>query len=323
MVRLPAFQPTPATRRTLLDIALAARCRLALGLDGRTHDVRVALRAEDGHVLATYSPWLSKRAEVVREVLRGVEGVRSCTCTAATTNVAYVEERFPPDDEALRQVVDISSRWNAAVHVICFEAGGGGARGAENGRAAADATAPPVEQNHGGILSDTPDCEPARPDGVAETMDRLVRAGLAGGFSHVCGGTRELGDRLGASEKFSLLVVGNVYASKGTAVQKRMKRDLLGFLSDRFQSPVIGTEDLKARYISAPSRWLWLGVYAVLTAAIYLGVFSYERPLLELLRTPGVSARLVAAAAIAVFVPLAAYCIGGLMHGLLSLLKFE
>ena len=68
---------------------------------------------------------------------------------------------------------------------------------------------------------------------------------------------------------------------------------------------------------------LSLALFAALTVALYLAVFSYQEQVLEFLQGSGVWEKLVAAAAVAAFVPLAAFSIGGFTHRLLGLLKFE
>ena len=97
VAQLPDFQATPASRRTLEDLFLASRCRLAIAEDERTWEGQVKVRAQNGVVSVIYLPHQVGIADHISDVVRRVPGVRDLVCTLARTNILWVQERFKPD----------------------------------------------------------------------------------------------------------------------------------------------------------------------------------------------------------------------------------
>jgi len=327
MAQLPEFQITPSNREVLDDLLLAARCRLAIGDDARTRGVNVNVRAEKGAVSVTYQPQQAREAEAIPDVLSGIEGLASVVCTMASTNILCIGERFDVQAHSFDHLVEIAGKWNAAIELVRLA-------GDEEPPPEADpspgsaATAPSPAEPHGGILDDTEVPEPclAAGCGVPEAMERLIQVGRAGGFSTLHGDASELLGDASRNRDYSLIVVGDVFSAKGAA-QRRMKRDLLGMLSDRFRAPVIDTEDLKAQYLFGARQLASLLVFALLAAALYLGVFVFQEPILRLVsagqQDAGLFHKVTVAAAVAVAIPIVAFTIGGFYANLLKLVKLE
>ncbi|MCP4516717.1 MAG: cytidylate kinase-like family protein, partial [Delftia sp.] len=123
MAQLPDFQSTPASSKAMLDLRLAAHCRLALALDQRTHSARFKVRADGDVVTVNYLPHDGKHAEAVAEVLSAVQGAATVRTTMATTNILWLEETFNPASENFHDVVEIAAKWNAAVELMALESG--------------------------------------------------------------------------------------------------------------------------------------------------------------------------------------------------------
>ena len=323
MARLPEFQATPAIEQTVQDLLLAARCRLAIGKDEEARLVKATVHAQKGNVSVTYLPRDAKPARRIPEILEKIEGLRSLTCTVSTTNILYIQEKFDPKAVSFQHLIEVAEKWNAAVELVRLadqpeapEAGPANAMDAVSGTAI---------QNKGGILDDTPESGEQGEDGfgVRETINQLIQVGRAGAARAVYGGMQALEGQLSRTAKYSLIVVGDVFLSKGEAVRKRMKRDLISFLIDHLHVPVIGTEDLKEHYLFGVKQWFETAGFAALTVLLYLIVFALQEPILAFLYEPGTRHRIMAAAAVAVFAPLAAFIIGGFAHNVLKLIKLE
>jgi hypothetical protein len=121
----------------------------------------------------------------------------------------------------------------------------------------------------------------------------------------------------------SLVVVDNVFLDKGTAVRKRLSRDLASRLADRLRVPVVGAEELKTEYLFGAKQWLQLVATAGVTAVLYLAVFTNQGAVLSFLRAEGTAQKIAATAAVTVAAPVVAYLWGMAAHHLLRLARFE
>jgi len=325
MARLPEFQITPALQQSIEDLLLSSRCRLVIGTDERTREVKASVIAEKGRVSVTYLPQHSKQAQYIPSILKKIDGIQSLTCTIATTNILYIQEKFDPETDSFQHLVEIAEKWNAAVELIRLTSQQ--PTGEDIPLEPPDASATTLNpEYHGGILDDTPDAHERENDaghGVTETLNKLIQVGRAGAAHTVYGGAQALEGRLNRTAKYSLIVVGDVFLSRGDAVRKRMKRDLISFLIDHLHVPVISTEDLKEQYLFGRKQWMETAAYAILSTLTYFYVFIYQKPILVFLSAPGTQHRILSAAAVALFTPIAAFIIGGFAHNILKLIKLE
>jgi hypothetical protein len=290
------------------------------------------VQAQNGTVSVTYNPWQAKTAEYLPSVLEGVSGVDSFACTSATTNIVFVQERFDPDDESLRNLLDIAETWGAAVEMVWLRPGEG-EEGVPTDEAQTGDEAPPVstvpDEPTGGILDNPPAGQAAgEPESIELTKDRLIRAGRFGGFLRVDGGPETMMTRLGSTASRSLVVVGNVFQSSEASVQKRMTRGMVGMMAEKMRIPVVSADELKTSYIVGPRQRLNLLGAAVVTAILYAVVFHFEEPLLKFLGSPmqesiGLGARLFVAVAVFCVVPIWAAIVGTFWHNVLRLLRIE
>jgi cytidylate kinase len=330
MAQLPEFQATPASIQSLRDLLLSARCRSAIGADARTRDMNVRVQAQSGVVSVTYNPWQAQTAKHLPEVLHGVPGVDSCACTSATTNIVFVQERFDPEEDSLRNLLDVAERWGAAVEMVWLREGEKGtADGETDSGQQARSQSPTSDEPTGGILDDVAAESLAKePEGIELTKDRLIRAGRFGGFFRVDGGPEAIVTRLGSTASRSLVVVGNVFGSRESAVQKRMTRGLVGMMAEKMRIPVVGADELRTSYFMGSRQWLTLLGTVIITAILYVMVFTFQEPLLAFVGAPaqkGASllSKLIVAAVVACVVPIWAAIVGSFWHNVLRLLRIE
>jgi hypothetical protein len=306
---------------------LAAECRLKIGSDERTKGINVGIRADKGNVSVTYLPQQSKNATAIPDVLKALDGLKSLVCTVATTNILLIGEQFNPEEPYFNNLIEISNKWNAAIEIVRMAD--------ENEKPVEESTAVPVPEmmetrkEIGGILEDTETqnvCFNDQECGVYESMDKLIQIGHAGGSRTIYGGINGLLKTISQKDQYSLVAVGDVFLSKGAARQ-RMKREILSTLKDKFRVPVIGTEDLKARYLFGPKQLTSMIGFAVLSGLLYIIMFTFEDPFLSFVSKGhfggSLHDKVAAALAVAISIPFVAFIIGGFYSNLLKLIKME
>ena len=252
MAQLPDFQMTPASRRSMEDLRLAARARTMLAQDERSHAASVKVRADNGVVNVTYLPQDARLASSIPEVCKDLPGASDIRVTMAMTNLLWIQEEFQPQSELYDEVVELATKWNAAVELIRPAPEEESPAPQEEARAQTGREAASVATGEydGGIEEDVAADEAAN-GGLKDTLDELARIGRSGGGRVVYGDPTQLVDMLDRSIPYTLVVLGDLFLSKGHAARLRATRDLRSFLSDRIKAPVVTTEELEDSISSA------------------------------------------------------------------------
>lgn len=325
--QLPEFQETPASRRALEGLRLAAQARLALARDKRTYAASLKVRANEGTLSVTYLPRDAALAPLIPEVLAGVEGVRDLGCAMASTNVLWVQECFDAASPAFRSLVQIAERWQAAVELLRVVP----AEGCPDVPVNQDASVPPPppglqREVDGGIEDDT-EVEPTPgscdDEGLRQVFQELSRRGIAGSMRTAMSHPRHVSLAIDRTVPYSLVVVGDIFVSKGHAVSQRLTRELSARIADSLRVPVIRGEDLKARYLVGPWQYARLAGYGLAALVAYLVVFSHQEQVLRLLSPETTAGKVGAAAALVLFIPAFAYVYGSFARTLLKLARIE
>ncbi|MFH1485601.1 MAG: cytidylate kinase-like family protein [Chloroflexota bacterium] len=325
--QLPDFQMTPASQRAMADLWLAAQSRVALARHERTSKAKFKVRADAGVVTVTFLPQDSRYADFIPEALAPLADVSEVHATMATTNILWIQERFASASEAFQEVVDLATKWNAAVELLRLAPADAQQTDLADHSLAAPEPGASGEYN-GGIEHDV---EEASSDdgGVKSTLDELAAAGRSGGSRVVYGEAQDLLDSLARTRAYSLVVLGDLFLEKGHAARLRMTRELQRFVSDHIAAPVVGADELKAQYLFGRRDVARLGGFLALVAVVYFLVFYKPNQLiiLEFLYGQwwggGLLTKLVVAAAVFVFVPIIAHCYGTVAKSLMKLIKME
>ncbi|MEW5735038.1 MAG: cytidylate kinase-like family protein [Thermodesulfobacteriota bacterium] len=324
MAQMPEFTITPASRQALQDLLLAARCRLAIGMETGTQDLKVSVQARKGEVSVTYPPQEERRAKEIPRILGQVPGMQSLVCTVASSNILYVAETFQAESPEFTHLVEIAEKWNAAVDVVHLSS--------EAAPEAEPESAAPLlaakSAGDGGILDDRDagQAQRIKKEGVPEVMDKLIQAGRAGKLRNIGGGPAGLVTQIPKTESYNLIVVGEVFAEKKLSKQ-RLKRDFLSLLADKFRVPVLGTEDLKSQYLFGPRQLVSLIGSLALAIVIYALAFTNQEPVMKFMaagQTHGsFGAKVAATVFVLAFTPIVAFTVGAFYKNLLKLLKIE
>ncbi len=320
MAQLPEYQPTPASRQVLEDLLLASRCRLAIGRDARTASVKVAIKAEKGHVSVTYLPRQASQAASIPDVIEKIEGIRSLVCTVATTNILFLQEKFDPQAESLQDLIKLAEKWNAAVELLRVKPGDG----PRTEDAPLQPPLPVSTAYDGGILEEDQGSLPPEEDSLLpQTINRLIQVGRAGGSRTIYGDAAKVIQSLNRAGNYSLIVVGGLFLQHPEGVRKRATRDLISQLSEKLRVPVIETASLKARYLFGWKQFASMIGCLIISLIIYALVFSNQAPILRFLSASSTIGKLVAAAAVGVCIPIAAFALGGFYRNVLKLIRIE
>ncbi len=326
--QLPEFLETPASRKALENLLLAARARIALAQDQRTYSASVKVRANEGVLSVTYLPKDLGVASAIPEVLGKLSGARDLRCAMASTNILWVQECFDRSSPAFASLARIAERWNAAVELLRVlpEMSSEDAAAAEAPRP--EPPPPGIRREHdGGIEEDVPAEAPVAPGcdeaGLRAVHDELNQRGIAGGMRATEANPRRIGLAIDRTVPYSLVVVGDIFTGKGHAVSRRMTRELAAQLADALRVPVVRGEDLRAQYFVGTWQLVRLGAFGLAVALIYALVFTHQEAVLEFITREAGPARVLAAASLLLFVPLIAYLYGSLAKSLLKLVKIE
>ena len=322
MAQLPDFQTTPASERKMKDLWLAAKARVLLARDARTARCSFKVRADNGLVNVTYLPRYVKVAGYIPQVLEKLEGLKKLRHTISTTNILWIQENYDPDSEIFGQVIEIADKWNAAIELLRM---GADEKGKQKEEPLLELEQIPPEKPSytGGIEDDVIEPETGDDGGLEKTLNELIKSGRSGGGRFVGESPRKLLDSIDRSVTYSLIVVGNVFLSRGESARKRMVRELQGLLADNIKAPVVTAEDLKAQYLFGAKHLPKLIACLVLTVVLYTLVFTHQEPILNFLTADSWVGKSLAAIAVALFVPVIAYIYGSTAGMILKLIKME
>ena len=326
MAELTDFRPTPASRKRVADLHLAARARLDLAFDPRTAHADLQVQANGGVLTVTYTPAQEEFADAIQEVLADLQGCQEIRCTMAETSILWIQEHFSAASDSYQQISSLAQRWGAAIELMRLLSPG--APGAETVPVEPLEEMPLAGPYHqpsptGGVEDDDP--QPVVDDGgLGEVQEELVGLGRSGGRSTVRGGCDEIVMTSEGNGKYSLVVIGDLFLSKDRSARKRMTRELALDLRDRLKAPVITSDELGSEFTVTTSHALkFVGHLSLVLIALLL-VFSNQAAILAFLggtlhsRLPWLTA-----AAVVVLVPVFAFLYGSVTQLALRLLRIE
>jgi hypothetical protein len=224
-------------------------------------------------------------------------------------------------------VADLAQRWGAAVDLVQLLPADADLPGPPEGSSPTQmglACLPKSQDPTGGVADDVEERPAVADQGLTAASERLIGMSLFGGSRTLRGAGQEVVAAIKAAPRYSLVVVGEVFASKPAAVRTRLSRELAGVIAEGVKLPVIGQQDLQAKYLFGAKQKSRLALFALITVAIYALVFLLQEPILRFFGAPsGMGMRVAATAVMICFVPLVAYLYGGATGSLFKWLRFE
>jgi cytidylate kinase len=330
-VQLPEFQATPATDNVLDNLLLAARVRIALARDERTWAARFSVRSDAGHVTISYHPHDMAVGVKAPDVVEKLSGVKDLTCSVASSNILWVQERFEAEGPTFEAVVKAATHWHSAVELMKVIPVSAGAQlvDAEDGGAVEKAARPAplftARQVDGGIEADVhTTSDGADGDRDLRKMFGVLNArGIAGSASRLPADMRRIRSAVNRSTPYSLVVVDEVFLDQAHATRMRRTRELVGRLGEVIQAPVVTAEDLDQFVHTRPSVYLRTVALAFVVVGATLLVFSHEKEVLEFFSPASATAKVIAAVALLLAVPLFAVIYGTLTTSVLKFFHVE
>jgi len=160
--------------------------------------------------------------------------------------------------------------------------------------------------------------------GLGRTGEELVDIGRFGGRHTVCGGYDQILNRVPGSGRYTLVVIGDMFMSKGHSARTRQTRELALNIRDRLKAPVITADELKSHFLFGKRQAATLLGYLALSILIYALVFTNQKPVLDFLGGPlHQNFKVVAAVAVTLFSPLLAYVFGTVSELALKIINVD
>ncbi|MGD8413112.1 MAG: hypothetical protein PVF33_02700, partial [Candidatus Latescibacterota bacterium] len=186
---------------------------------------------------------------------------------------------------------------------------------------------PPSASEYNGGIEDDVEVDENRAEveagGLVKTVEELAKLGKSAGGREVRGSQKQLAESIDRSIPYTMIVVGDVFLSKGSGARKRMARELRSFLSDNIKTAVVATEELKTQFLFGKRDLFRLVAYLAVVILIYLTVFTHQKQILTFLTGDGWTEKILAAIAVFLLVPIVAYSYGTVSRSFLKLIKIE
>ena len=162
----------------------------------------------------------------------------------------------------------------------------------------------------GGVEDDDPD-NPVDDGGLNRTQEELVALGRSGGRKTVCGGYERILETTRGNGRYALVVIGNMFLSKGHSTRTRCTRELAMSIRDRLKAPVITEDELKTRFLFGKRQAISLAGFLAMVIIIYALVFTHQEAVLAFLSGPlHQRVKWLSPLSMVFFVPLLAYIYG-------------
>ena len=325
VAQLPDFRPTPASMRALDNLWLAAKARDRLGRDERTATADLNVSAEDGRVTVTYIPSQAKVAGDIAAALEGLAGAHEVVCTMAETNILWVAESFDPSSTIFAEITDLAERWGAGVEPLQLLLTSDPDADDSGHPVPAGAPVVPMEADPTGGIEDDVERLAQRDDGgLAATAEQLIDIGCFAGSHRVVGRPKDLVAAFDPDQKYALVVIGDLFASKGEGSRLRLTRELAGFLGERVNMPIITGGDLQEKFRFGRRQLGNVVMFLFIVAVLFGAVFAFQEEILTFTGFPkGPAWHVAATLAVFAFTPVVAYFYGSATGLLLRLFKIE
>jgi cytidylate kinase len=327
MAELPDFQATPASLRTLEDLYLSAKAQIRLAQSEKTADADLQVTSQNGLITVTYPPHQEHVSGHITRVLSDLEGCRGVRCTMAETNILWIGEKFDSASDNFQQIIQLSQRWGAAVELL---------RPIDTDLERQDSLIPsaidpqavkrlPLGRNdsNGGVEDDVP--EPVRDDGgLGRTEEALVNLGRYGGQHTAYGGYGKMLEAVQGAGSYALVVIGDIFLSKGHSIRTRRTRELAMSIRDRLKAPVITADELKSRFLFGTRQAMILLGFLAIIILIYSSVFEYQEAVLDFLSGPiHTNHKWLSPIVVVLFVPFIAYVYGKVTELALKIINID
>lgn len=319
MAELPDFKLTPASIKALNNLKLSNNARYLLARDSRTGFADFKVTADDGAVQVICMPHQAEVAQYVNEVLSELEDCKSVNCTIAGSNILWLGEQFTIESGLFKNLVKVAKKWDAAVEIMRYATDE-----KEIFAAATTSAVSQLNRQNGGIEDDLEEKMAEDSSGISQALDELMKEGCSGGISTIYGDKENLIANLGHRTNYRLVVIGDLFISKSESIRKRLTSELRSLMIDSLKAPVVGEEELKQEMKSGAKEFSRLGLFLIIAAVLFILVFTNQDAVLTFMAGESFKAwRILAIAALLLFIPVFAYSYGSTARYILKLFKLD
>ena len=249
----------------------------------------------------------------------------------ARTSILWIQERFDPACDAFQYLLDIANKWDAAIELLRFIP-------IEEDQ---QVEMSPVDESFSLRSFDQPEMAPqqlAKEDGETdalieescrddsgekETLCDLIRVGRAGGGNCLKASPKQILSGIDKGTQYSLIVVGDLFLSKGAHARKRLCRELNAFISERMKCPVVMAEELQTQFLFGVKHLIQMLLLFLCSICLFLLIFTNQVPVLRFLSHDAFGIRVLSIVALFVFITLFSYTYGTFSRLLCKLIRLE
>jgi len=160
--------------------------------------------------------------------------------------------------------------------------------------------------------------------GLNRTQEELIDLGRYGGRHAVCGGYDKILERVQGSGQYALVVIGDMFLSKGHSTRTRQTRELVMNIRDRLKAPVIVADELRSKFLFGKQQAVALVGFLSLIILIYWLVFTHEQELSNILSgSIHQHFKWLTSAMVVVFTPVIAYIYGKVAELTLKIINID
>jgi len=319
---LKDFKLTVENQNKMDDKCLAANARIHLAQNPGTSGMDLGIRAVNRTLTVTYMPRQEASAHHISQALKGLPGCREAICTMAETNILWIQENFDPKGTNFAQVTQLAKRWGAAVELLLLDSDHEIMAGLPPMGTYSSVDASP-RLDTGGVEDDGKETQ-YDDKGLSRTVEKLIAIGRSAGGFCISGAAREVIDAVKDNNNYSLIILGNLFLSKGHETSTRLTRELGLELKERLKAPVIDSEELHSRFLFGKIQALKLFGFILATMFIYWLVFTYQEPILNVLGGDlHLKFKWAASIGVACFVPVVAYIYSSVTGLILKLVDID
>jgi hypothetical protein len=320
MAQLPEFKATPAIVKSIQNLRLASEAQLLLAMHSSTRKMNIKIKASDDVLYVTYLAQQVQEAGMITEILAQLKDVREIICTEAETNILWIQEEFDPDDASYNDVHNLAASWDAAVELLKIIPSDRIEKFTQSKKTDEGKT---EKKHQTSIIKNKHEMESENLKGVSKTYEKLINSGHAGGKRIIQGSKRTLVDVIDRRIQYRLIILDNIFLSKGSAAQIRLLQEWANFLSDNLKIPVLSLSEIRSKYRFGVKEYIQMAFYAVLTILTIFTIFHFDTEILSFISQEKIEWKILSMLSVFVFVPFFAYSYSKVIRLLFKMINFD
>ena len=159
--------------------------------------------------------------------------------------------------------------------------------------------------------------------GVSKIYEKLINDGRAGGKQIIKGSLKTLINAINRTINYRLIILDNIFVSKGHETQTRMCQEWATFINDNVKIPVLSLSEIRSKYRFSIKEFIQLVFLALLVVVTVFLIFQFDEQILSFLSQKELNRKIIATICVFVFIPFFAYSYSKLIRLILKMIKFD